>query len=297
MNYELNKESEGGGIPLAPALYDGAEAVILKDADILGSKFQIYGTKENPLFKAKDVAALIQHSDVSTMLKNIECEEKVLLPCDTKNVCITSKSKTRKTQNFWMLTEDGLYEVLMQSRKPIAKQFKKAVKEVLRQIRQTGGYIATGGQDTEADIMARALMIAQKTIERKSGQIEALESEKRILTSEKEILTGEVEKLTPRAAYTDMVLQAGGTYTFTQMAKELGFGGAPTLIQKLRKMDVIYWQSGQWMLKSRYCGHGYTANRTACFKYSDGTLGSNVTTVWTEVGRAWLHIIFNRGRK
>lgn len=47
-----------------------------------------------------------------------------------------------QNRNILMLTEDGLYEVLMQSRKPIAKQFKKGVKKILREVRQTGGYIA-----------------------------------------------------------------------------------------------------------------------------------------------------------
>lgn len=43
---------------------------------------------------------------------------------------------------YWFLTEDGLYEVLMQSRKPIAKQFKKEVKKILKTLRKTGGYIS-----------------------------------------------------------------------------------------------------------------------------------------------------------
>ncbi len=43
----------------------------------------------------------------------------------------------------WLVSEDGLYEILMQSRKPIAKQFKKGVKEILKTIRHIGGYIAT----------------------------------------------------------------------------------------------------------------------------------------------------------
>ena len=42
---------------------------------------------------------------------------------------------------MWLLTEDGLYEVLMQSRKPIAKQFKKEVKEILKSIRKSGAYL------------------------------------------------------------------------------------------------------------------------------------------------------------
>lgn len=62
-------------------------------------------------------------------LKNVDEDEKL-------KAIITHSGQNRE---MWFLTEDGLYEVLMQSRKPIAKQFKKEVKKILKQIRQTGG--------------------------------------------------------------------------------------------------------------------------------------------------------------
>ena len=71
-----------------------------------------------------------------------------------------------QNREMWFLTEDGLYEVLMQSRKPIAKQFKKEVKKILKQIRQTGGYIPANEEDDDETIMAKALLIANKTIEK-----------------------------------------------------------------------------------------------------------------------------------
>ena len=52
-----------------------------------------------------------------------------------------SHGGVRENTEMWFLTEDGLYEVLMQSRKPIAKAFKKEVKKILKEIRLTGGYI------------------------------------------------------------------------------------------------------------------------------------------------------------
>ena len=87
---------------------------IIKEQEVLGKHFKVYGTPDNPLFLAKDVASWIEHSDVSTMLRNIDSDEKV-----TNNVCTLGG-----IQKSWFLTEDGLYEVLMQSRKPIAKDFK-----------------------------------------------------------------------------------------------------------------------------------------------------------------------------
>lgn len=94
--------------------------VIINSQNVLGKEFAMYGTFEEPLFLAKDVAKWIEHSDVSMMLKKIDDDEKV-----TNIVCTPGGN-----QNAWFLTENGLYEVLMLSRKPIAKQFKKEVKSV-----------------------------------------------------------------------------------------------------------------------------------------------------------------------
>ena len=116
------------------------ELQIINQQEVLGKDFKIYGTKENPLFLAKDVAEWIEHSNPSKMLNTVDEDEKVTMVCDVTNSYSTSKS--RNTQQMLFLTEDGLYEVLMQSRKPIAKAFKKEVKKVLKQIRQTGGYVS-----------------------------------------------------------------------------------------------------------------------------------------------------------
>lgn len=106
------------------------EIKVINKSMLLGKEIDVYGSVDEPLFLAKDVAEWIGHSDVSMMVKNVDEDEKV-----TNNVCTLGGS-----QNAWFLTEDGLYEVLMQSRKPIAKQFKKGVKEILKTIRKTGSY-------------------------------------------------------------------------------------------------------------------------------------------------------------
>lgn len=70
-------------------------------------------------------------------LKTVESEEKFkyLIPANNNGGYL------RPNQEYWFLTEDGLYEVLMQSRKPKAKEFKKEVKKILKSIRKTGGYV------------------------------------------------------------------------------------------------------------------------------------------------------------
>ena len=98
--------------------------------EFLGRTISIYNTIENPLFLAKEVAEWIEHTNSRMMLKTIDENEKVV-----NNVYTLGGS-----QETWFLTEDGLYEVFMQSRKPIAKEFKKKIKEILKEIRKTGSF-------------------------------------------------------------------------------------------------------------------------------------------------------------
>lgn len=99
---------------------------VLTEQEVLGEQFTIYGTFDRPLFFAKDVAKRIEHSNVSIMLSKVDDDEKQLIQIGTLN----------NAYSAWFLTEDGLYEVLMQSRKPIAKQFKKQVKKILKGLRK-----------------------------------------------------------------------------------------------------------------------------------------------------------------
>ena len=106
---------------------------IIDERAVLGKDFKVYGTTENPLFLAKDVANWIEYdsTQIKKMISKVDEEEKV------RNNVTTPGG----IQNTWFLTEDGVYEVLMQSRKPIAKEFKKEVKKILKQIRLTGGAV------------------------------------------------------------------------------------------------------------------------------------------------------------
>lgn len=88
---------------------------ILKQTELLGQQFAVYGTPEEPLFLAKDVAVLIEHTDVSKMVQSVDDDEKL-----TRTLFVSGQNR-----EVWMLTENGLYEILMLSRKPIAKEFKK----------------------------------------------------------------------------------------------------------------------------------------------------------------------------
>lgn len=103
---------------------------VFEQRNVLGQELKIYGTQDDPLFLAKDVACWIEHTDMSRMVNLVDGDEKL------KRTLYVSGQR----REMWFLTEDGMYEVLMQSRKPIAKEFKKKVKNILKEIRKTGRY-------------------------------------------------------------------------------------------------------------------------------------------------------------
>ena len=88
---------------------------VIEQREILGKQLTMYGDFEDPLFLAKEVAEWIENKQPTQMVELVDEDEKLK--------CIINTSG--QNREMWFLTEDGLYEVLMQSRKPIAKQFKK----------------------------------------------------------------------------------------------------------------------------------------------------------------------------
>lgn len=259
---------------------------VLSETELLGRNFTVYGTAENPLFLAKEVAEVLNYSESnSSKLTNlVESDEKV------RNTITTLGGN----QEVWFLTEDGLYEVLMQSRKPIAKEFKKGVKEILKTIRKTGGYIATKQDDTPEEIMARALTIAQATLAKREERLKQLEAETEQQQVTIEIQTEEIKKSAPKVSYYDNHLQSVNTQTSTQAAKQIGMD-AEKLHKKLKEIGIIYRQSGQWILHAPYSTWGLHSTRTQTYTRSDGSTGTSVYTVWTAKGVRFIIALYENG--
>ena len=194
------------------------------------------------------------------------------------------------TQQALFVNEDGLYDVILDSRKPEAKQFRKWVtSEVLPTIRKTGGYLATTQEDTPELIMARALQVAQRTIDSHKQQLQIAQG---TIEAQQE----ELKAIAPLADYTREVLQSTSTFTATQIAKDLGMS-AVTLNSKLRRLGIQFYQSGQWFLTAKYQGRGYTDMRIA--KYVDSRTDEVKTSqslVWTERGRLFINTLNKEGR-
>jgi len=175
-----------------------------------------------------------------------------------------------------IINESGLYSLVLSSKLPQAKAFKRWVtSEVLPAIRKDGGYIATKPDDTPEVVMARALLIAKSTIDR-------LEQDKKVLTQQNQVLT-------KKAEHFDNVMLCSQCYTMTQVAKELDMS-VHELTSKLLEMSIIFRQSGQYMLYADFSRLGLAKNRTAEKDMKDGTVKSfHPYLVWTEKGRIFIH--------
>lgn len=253
------------------------ELKIINEQKVLGKDFKIYGSIDEPLFLAKDVAEWIEYdkSSINKMLNKIDEDEKV------RNIVPTLGG----AQEMWLLTENGLYEVLMQSRKPIAKQFKKEVKKILKQIRKTGGYIpittATARPMTDEEIMASALIIAQRTIKERD----------KALT----MANNTIQELKPKADYTDMVLKSKGLLNVTQIAQDYGMS-ASAFNKLLEKFKVQYKdkRTGQWILYAKYKGLGWVGSSSKDITRTDGTPDVVVHTKWTQTGRLGIYELLKK---
>lgn len=269
------------------------EVRVISKSNLLEKEIDVYGDAMNPLFLAKDVADWIGHSDVSTMIRVVDEDEKMSLT-NPNNLCGGQKS--------WFLTENGLYEVLMQSRKPIAKLFKKGVKKILHEIRLKGGYMVSKPDDTPEIIMARALQIANDTIIRHEKELADAKNKiamqhDRIGTLEGHLKYNmeEVKKLTPDAEYTRKTLSSTTSWNTNIIAKEIGLS-AVTLNKRLQGLGIQYKEHGVWVLTHKYQDKGYTKTNTYNYPKSDGTLGTRIQTEWTEKGRRFIHELCDKGR-
>jgi anti-repressor protein len=160
-----------------------------------------------PWFVAKDACDILGMSNPSMAVTALDKDE--VAQIDPKDYL---GSENRSNQAVNIVSEPGLYKLIMRSRKPEAKEFQRWVThEVLPQIRRTGGYIPTSESDSDEDIMARAVLVAQKTIERKNQQLQAKDAQ--------------IKVLEPKARFADAVAASDGTCLVGELAKMLRQNG------------------------------------------------------------------------
>ena len=256
------------------------EIEILHRTTFLGKEIDVWGTFEHPLFRASDVADWLHNSNVSNMVKKVDEDE------------VTKYNLGSRQGETLFLTENGLYEILMLSRKKEAKQLKKGVKAILHEIRTKGGYIATQQNDTPEMIMARALKVADETIKRNEERLKALETQNQMQGEQIELQKKEIAVSAPKAKYYDDTLASQDCITSTQVADDLGIS-AKALNQKLAAAKIIYFQSDQWHLCMPYKSWNLHGTRTHNYIKRDGSIGTKINLVWNQRGKRFILALFN----
>lgn len=174
----------------------------------------------------KDVAEVLGYSNTSDVLKkHVDIEDKGVAKCDTLG----------GSQEMIVINESGLYSLVLRSKLPGAKKFRRWVtSEVLPQIRKTGGYIPISEEMSEAEIMAKALIISQKTIEKKDELLKAKDKEIKDLSQD----------LTQKNRFINQLAASENTLLVREVAKVASKSdvviGEKRLWDKLREWGLIF---------------------------------------------------------
>lgn len=163
-------------------------------SDQFGTVRAIRDESGEPMFVAKDVCAALGLGNSRQALARLDDDEKGVISTDTPG----------GEQQMQAVNEPGLYVLVLSSRKPEARAFKRWVThEVLPALRRDGGYMVAR-DETPEQTMARAVLLAQQTIDRQKSRIAELE---------------------PKALFADAVAASDGTCLVGELAKMMRQNG------------------------------------------------------------------------
>lgn len=218
-------------------------------------------------FIANDVCRALELDNSRQALSRLDEDEKDVTLNDTLG----------GMQTMAIINESGLYSLVLSSRKPEAKAFKRWIThEVLPSIRKHGMYAVDELLDNP-DIAIEALTRLKEERERRKE-----------LELETKVQAQQIAELQPKATYYDLILQCPSLLSVTEIAKDYGLS-AKGLNKILHEQGVQFNQSGVWFLYSKYQDKGYTSTKTQNYNRPDGTQGSRVHTYWTQKGRIFLY--------
>ena len=184
--------------------------MIIKTNEMFGD-LRVIMVDSEPWFVGKDVAEKLGYKEPrSAVSKKVDPEDRG----------VSKMATPSGVQEMTIINESGLYSLILSSKLPEAKQFKRWVtSEVLPSIRKDGGYIATNSDMSDEEIMAKALMVAQKTIERKNLE---LQEHKRIIEEQK-----------PKVVFADSVSNSNDLILVRDLAKIISQNGVAIGEKKL----------------------------------------------------------------
>jgi prophage antirepressor-like protein len=224
-------------------------------------KVRVLEMDGQPWFVGKDVADILNYRNTRDALKKHVDEE------DKADVAIHDGSQNR---NMTVINESGLYSLILSSKLPQAKKFKRWVtSEVLPSIRRHGAYI-TG------ETLEKMLQSSEFT----SELLNKLLAER----EENTVLREHIEALAPKARYYDLILQSKNAVQVSVIAKDYGMT-AVSFNRLLHDLGIQFKLGGTWLLYQGLAGKGYTCSRT----YHVNEERSVMHTYWTQAGRLFLY--------
>lgn len=250
---ELNQIFQYNGSPIT---FQKGDSVMVNATEMA----KPFGKRSNDFLSSKSTKELIYSLSIKTGIS-------------ATDLVIVNQGGTN--QGTWM--HEDLALVFAQWLSP---DFYLWCNDRIKELLTTG--VTTVSNDDEA--IAYAMQVLNK-------RLEQAKAEKAILEQQNCLLTNEIKESAPKVKIYNEYISSTGTYTATQLAKEYGWG-AETLNRKLREMGIQYKQNGQWLLYSRYDGKNYTKSIPRTYTKSDGTIGTQMQTVWTSQGREFIHSLF-----
>lgn len=231
-----------------------------------------------PYFVGADVTDILGYKNSrDTLAKRVDAEDKGGAKCDTLG----------GDQEMTVINESGLYSLIITSKKPEAKRFKRWItSDVLPSIRKHGMYATP---ETVEDILDNPdnmikILTAYRD-ERKAN--EALKQE--VAVRDQQLL-----EMQPKVSYYDIVLQCEDLLRITSIAKDYGWS-AERMNKELHEKGIQYkTPDGQWLLYQKYAGQGYTATKTHVFTGSSGIERSKIHTYWTQKGRLFIYDLLKK---
>lgn len=220
-------------------------------------------------FVGKDVAEILGYSNTRKALADhVDEEDKGVTKCDTPG----------GVQDLTVINESGLYSLILSSKMPNAKKFKRWVtSEILPTIRRHGLY-AMDEVLANPDILINALLELKAERERNANlqAVVAVQNQQMI-------------EMQPKVSYYDMVLNCKDLVAISVIAKDYGWS-ATKLNQYLQQKGIQYKQGGKiWLLYQKYAEKGYTSTKTHSYPGSDGITHTKVHTYWTQRGRLFIY--------
>ena len=224
-------------------------------------------------FVAKDVCEVLGYTNFSKALSDhIDGDDKL------NNESLSSLGQ----RGGWLINESGLYSLVLRSKLPSAKKFKKWVtNEVLPSIRKHGGYIAGQEEMSSEELLCRAVLFANSKI---------TELQDKLVFANKQLDNAQatIKEQEPKIEFHDAVLRHNGLITTSIIAKAYGYS-ARAFNELLHTHKVQYKQNGVWVLYSPYEKYGYATYDTVDYDKQDGTQGVKQILKWTQRGRKWLY--------